>query len=143
MNGMSLIALLKRLRTLGLEIIARVDNQPSWARGDRLFPGSGPPDDLDDWRIFLERLAARYKGRIQAYQIWNEPNLDREWGNRAPNAEEYVELLRVAHQAIKKLRPGRSCYLRRLVSHNRGQRARASGRCVHARNVRRRAQGGN
>jgi polysaccharide biosynthesis protein PslG len=89
----------------GLEIIARVDNQPRWARRDNLFPGSGPPDDLDDLRIFLERLAARYKGRIRAYQIWNEPNLDREWANRNPSATEYVELLRVAHQAIKKSDP--------------------------------------
>jgi hypothetical protein len=89
----------------GLEIIARVDNQPRWARRDNLFPGSGPPDDLDDLRIFLERLAARYKGRIRAYQIWNEPNLDREWANRSPSATEYVELLRVAYQAIKKSDP--------------------------------------
>jgi hypothetical protein len=97
--------IVKAAEDQGLEIIARIDNQPRWARGDTLFPGSGPPDDLDDLRIFLERLAARYKGRIRAYQIWNEPNLDREWGNRAPSASEYVELLRVAHQAIKKSDP--------------------------------------
>ncbi|HEX3245803.1 MAG TPA: cellulase family glycosylhydrolase [Chloroflexota bacterium] len=97
--------IVKAAEDAGLAIIARIDNQPSWARRDNLFPGSGPPDDLDDWRIFLERVAARYKGRITAYQIWNEPNLDREWANREPSAEEYVSLLRVAYQAIKKSDP--------------------------------------
>ncbi|MFN0074532.1 MAG: hypothetical protein ACKVVP_23880, partial [Chloroflexota bacterium] len=61
--------IVKAAEDAGLAIIARVDNQPRWARRDALFPGSGPPDDLNDWRIFLERLAARYQGRIQAYQI--------------------------------------------------------------------------
>lgn len=89
----------------GLKVVARVDNQPKWARADDLFPGVGPPDNLDDWSEFLGALAARYRGRIQAYEIWNEPNLDREWGNRKPSAKEYAELLRVGYQAIKKADP--------------------------------------
>jgi hypothetical protein len=94
--------IVKAVEDSGLDLIARVDNQPSWSRSDKIFPGSGPPDDLDDFRIFIERLSARYKGRIQAYQIWNEPNLAREWGNHQPDAEEYVRLLRTAYTAIKK-----------------------------------------
>ncbi|HEY8475826.1 MAG TPA: cellulase family glycosylhydrolase [Chloroflexota bacterium] len=89
----------------GLKILARVDNQPKWARSDDLFPGTGPPDDLQDWADFLTALATRYRGRIAAYQLWNEPNLDREWGNRPPNAAEYVELLRVGYGAIKAADP--------------------------------------
>jgi hypothetical protein len=89
----------------GLKILARVDNQPKWARSDDLFPGTGPPDDLRDWADFLTALATRYRGRIAAYQLWNEPNLDREWGNRPPNAAEYVELLRVGYEAIKAADP--------------------------------------
>jgi hypothetical protein len=50
-------------------------------------------------------MATRYRGRIQAYQIWNEPNLAREWGNKPPNAAEYTQMLKRAYQAIKKADP--------------------------------------
>lgn len=97
-----LVALAERY---GLKILARVDNQPRWSRSDTLFPGVGPPDRLEDFADFLTALATRYRGRIQAYEIWNEPNLAREWGNRPPNPTEYVAMLRLAYQAIKKADP--------------------------------------
>jgi LysM repeat protein len=83
----------------GLKIIARLDFQPSWARADGA--DNGPPDNYSDYGDFVYALASRYKGRIQAYEIWNEPNLAREWGNQPPNAAEYVALLRVAYTRIK------------------------------------------
>ena len=87
----------------GLGIIARIDNQPDWARRDKIFPASGPPDRLEDWKDFVQTLAERYKGKIQAYEIWNEPNLSREWGNAPPDPRAYTELLRVSYQEIKRL----------------------------------------
>lgn len=87
----------------GLNVIARVDLQPEWAGGG--FPEIGPPDDYQDYVDFVSALAARYKGRIDAYQIWNEPNLAREWGNRPPNPAEYAELLRRSYEAIKAVDP--------------------------------------
>jgi len=87
----------------GLKIIARVDFQPGWARADGSH--NGPPDNYRDYGDFLYALANRYRGRIQAYEIWNEPNLAREWGDRPPNAAEYVALLRVAYQRIKEADP--------------------------------------
>jgi polysaccharide biosynthesis protein PslG len=89
----------------GLGIVARIDNQPDWARRDMIFPASGPPDNMEDWKDFIQQIAERYKGKIQAYEIWNEPNLSREWGNAAPDAKAYTDLLRVAHTEIKKLDP--------------------------------------
>jgi len=89
----------------GLKVIARVDNQPKWARSDKIFPASGPPDNMEDFGDFVYALVDRYKGRIQAYEIWNEPNLAREWGNKQPNAAEYVKMLEVAYKAAKKADP--------------------------------------
>src|SRR5258708_10877125 len=38
-------------------------------------PGdSAEPKDMNDWRDFVRAVATRYKGRIQGYEIWNEPN---------------------------------------------------------------------
>jgi hypothetical protein len=89
----------------GLKIIARVDNQPKWASSKITFPASGPPDNPQDFTEFLSALASRYKGRIQAYEIWNEPNLAREWGERRPDPGEYARMLRAAYTAIKAADP--------------------------------------
>jgi hypothetical protein len=89
----------------GLRIVARVDNQPKWASSTIQWPGSGPPDKASDWSDFLSALAARYRGRIQAYEIWNEPNLDREWGDKQPDPKAYTSMLKSSYQVIKAADP--------------------------------------
>lgn len=97
--------LVKAVGASGLKLIARVDNQPVWARAAKDFPVVAPPDKLSDFGDFVGALAARYRGRIHAYEIWNEPNLAREWGNKAPDPKGYVEMLKVAYKAIKAADP--------------------------------------
>jgi polysaccharide biosynthesis protein PslG len=89
----------------GLRIVARVDNQPKWASSTIVWPGTGPPDNPTDWTDFLTALATRYRGRIQAYEIWNEPNLDREWGDRPPDPVAYTAMLKASFRAIKAADP--------------------------------------
>lgn len=91
----------------GLKILARLSLDPDlqgfWA-GD-------PPANSDAFAEYAGALAARYNcqpgaiGCIQAYQIWNEPNLAREWGGKRPNPAEYVEFLGKAYRAIKAANP--------------------------------------
>lgn len=94
----------------GLKMIARIDRPPVWAiieyenDGIRVTENQ-PPYRLSDLGDFCSALAARYKGRIQAYQIWNEPNLSREWGELSPDPIQYVELLEVCYEAIKAADP--------------------------------------
>ncbi|MBC8252916.1 MAG: beta-galactosidase [Ardenticatenia bacterium] len=86
-----------------LKIIARVGVQPAWAGGN--YPDISPPDDYQDFMNFLGVLVSRYQGRVDAYQIWNEPNLSREWGGRPPNPAEYAEMLKMAYQTVKAIDP--------------------------------------
>jgi hypothetical protein len=79
----------------GLELVARLDGPPEWAVKTSSDPAD-PPIDLAAWGTFCGELAARYQGRIAGYQVWNEPNLRREWLENPPNAEGYVKLLRRA-----------------------------------------------
>ncbi len=93
-----------------LELVARLGEVPLWAQGEvgdttPEEPIDVPPADLSDWANYCGTLAERYRGRIRAYQIWNEPNLTREWGNRPPNAAGYVELLRACSRAIRAADP--------------------------------------
>ena len=95
----------KAVNAAGLKLIARVDNQPVWARAAQDFPVIAPPDKLRDFGDYVGALATRYRGKIHGYEIWNEPNLAREWGNKPPDPKGYVELLKVAYKAIKAADP--------------------------------------
>jgi hypothetical protein len=91
--------------TAGIRSIGRLDFEPIWARRDQAH--NGPPDDYQDYWDFVSAFVARYRsgspiGQVQAIEVWNEPNLDREWGNQAisqASAADYVRLLGGAYQA--------------------------------------------
>jgi len=89
----------------GLKLVIRLSDSPDWSRttveGEKGVDFvDAPPDDLADFGAYCGTVASRYKGRVAAYQIWNEPNLSREWGGKPPNAAEYVALLMVCSDAI-------------------------------------------
>ncbi len=91
----------------GLNVMLSVVKAPRWARpaGDT---HEGPPSDPNTYATFVRELAARYRGRVQAYEIWNEQNLYYEWGGRGHklSAARYMDLLRPAYAAIKAVDPG-------------------------------------
>lgn len=83
----------------GLQVLFSVTAAPSWARRGK--PGDGPPDDYQDLSTFASAMAAHFRGRVQAYEIWNEPNVRREWEGAPLSAADYVRLLEGAYRAIK------------------------------------------
>ncbi len=97
-----------RANVKGLDVLARMDNAPDWAAPGCFDPASasmGPARNTQDWTDFLKAFASRYKGRVRAYQIWNEPNLAREWCKQPPNPEQYAQLLKASYAAIKSVDP--------------------------------------
>ena len=103
--------ILAELEPRGLRLVARLGQAPQWAWGDAYESDEtagfhdAPPAKMEDWFEFCWTLARRYRGRIAAYQIWNEPNLSREWGGRPPDAAAYVELLAACSRAIRQADP--------------------------------------
>jgi len=91
-------------QSTGNNLMFSVLTSPGWARADGRH--DGPPDNLQDYGNFVGGLAAHYKGRVQAYEIWNEQNFSREWGGgQCNNAGAYIELLKVAYAHIKAADP--------------------------------------
>ena len=92
----------------GIKIIARIDFQPEWSRADGA--SHGPPDRYEDFGDFVFAVVDRYRpdspyGTIHAVELWNEPNLDRDWGGATINrraAEDYVRMLCIGHAAAKR-----------------------------------------
>ena len=88
----------------GLRILLRVHGTPAWARPPGTFL-SYPPEDMEDFGRFMEELARRYRGQVAAYEIWNEPNLNYEWGYLDPDPERYTQMLQTAFRAVKAVDP--------------------------------------
>ena len=101
----TLDAAVDSLRSNNLNILMTITTAPDWARSSHVE--NGPPDDLSLFAQFAGELAKHYAGRVQAYEIWNEPNLRREWNSTVfpINAEVYASLLRSAYGAIKAADP--------------------------------------
>ncbi len=89
-----------------IALIARLSNPPAWSRaaGDEIGE-KAPPDDYDDFGDFVAAVAARYRGRVRHYQVWNEPNGNEEWGLRDVDPEAFTDLLCVAYRRIKAADP--------------------------------------
>lgn len=72
---------------------------PVWTHPDQPDERAGP-DDIDDWITFIDKVSSRYKGRIAAYEIWNET-----FSNFVGTPEQYTALLKVAYETIKRNDP--------------------------------------
>lgn len=88
----------------GLQVIARLDRPPDWAREPNTTP-MAPPKDFAAYGRFVHEVAKHFKGRVRYYQVWNEPNLTEEWGGKPVDPKAYVELLKVAYAEIKRADP--------------------------------------
>ncbi len=87
-----------------IKIIARLGKPPHWVINTANDINT-PPFDVEAFADFCGQLATRYKGKIAGYQVWNEPNLSREWADRPPSAAAYVKMLAACYKAIKAADP--------------------------------------
>jgi polysaccharide biosynthesis protein PslG len=81
----------------GIRILASISAPPDWAvdpTGERFIA------DIAEWEEFVAFLADRYKGRIHAWEIWNEQNLAYTVGGTVRLAE-YCDILESSYRAIK------------------------------------------
>jgi hypothetical protein len=92
-------------RAAGLQVLIRVDAAPDWAAASGTSGVTRPPADPAVFARFMGALAGRLRGQVLGYEIWNEPNLSNEWGNRPPSPEAYAGLLRAVYPAVKAADP--------------------------------------
>jgi hypothetical protein len=99
---------LDQARAHDLDVLYAFGRMPPWASTNPTgkcgrFPGvCYPAKDLEDWDNFVSALARHAKGRIHAYELWNEANLPNFW--RGDDAT-LVEMARRASKIIKSIDP--------------------------------------
>lgn len=90
----------------GLEIVAVLDGSPAWARRPADADNAlAPPQERAEFGRFAAAVAQRYAGRVQFYQIWDEPNIAPHWGAQGVNPTDYAGFLREAAIQIKAVNP--------------------------------------
>ncbi|MCP4592371.1 MAG: hypothetical protein GY842_16685 [bacterium] len=84
----------------GLNLLAILCYASAWS-GE-----SCPATDEERERFgrYVYEMVKRYKGRVAAWEVWNEPNIQPFWSPR-PDPELYARLLRAACVAAKKADP--------------------------------------
>lgn len=96
-------------RNNGLNVLIRVSRSPAWARDPNCstsspFIDTCPPRDPADFGRFTGALAAHVRSLTPysvAYEIWNEPNTDNEWGGMCPQPDRYTAMVQSAYPYIK------------------------------------------
>ncbi len=87
----------------GVAVMLNVAKAPEWSRPTTEL--DGPPADYDQFRQFMQFLAARYQGRVAAYELWNEANLQREWNGSPLNAADLVALIAAGASGVRAADP--------------------------------------
>lgn len=103
-------------RDIGAQIVLDVNLCPGWANGNA--GDLTPPTNPQDYANFCTYAVQRYKPGgdlsrelgwtdgygVRHWEIWNEPNLDQNWGGNA-NAKTYTQMLIPAYIAIHEADP--------------------------------------
>jgi polysaccharide biosynthesis protein PslG len=88
-------ALVNATAAKGDKLLLSVESSPSWAGNNEGLPNN--PKDIGDLLTFM---ANRYKGKVQAYEVWNEQNYAVETGGQV-NVGAYIPVLKAGYQALK------------------------------------------
>jgi hypothetical protein len=78
---------------------------PQWARDPKCGGGAKcPPTNPAQFATFAAEAATRYRGEVNAWEIWNEPNSYNFWATKT-DCNAYTTLLKATYPAIKKVDP--------------------------------------
>jgi hypothetical protein len=93
----------------GLTVIARLDFVPEWARPKDTTFRYLDAEHYEDYGNFVYAFVEHFRGRVNYFIMWNEPNLSFEWGYRPVDPEAYTQLLKLAYLRAKEANP--ECYV--------------------------------
>jgi len=89
-------------------------HEPIFSNGRDEAPPGVAVNPANPWACWMSRVAGRHRGRVAAYQIWNEPDFPSGVLRAAPgdgtrswwgSVEDYARLLRVAARVVRREDP--------------------------------------
>ena len=89
--------LVSQFNGAGVKILMTVSSAPDWARDKS---GQSLLSNYADYQDVMKFLAARYRGKVQAWEIWNEENLASDMGGTV-RIGDYGNLLQAGYLGVK------------------------------------------
>lgn len=84
-------------KAAGLKVLPILGYQPRWAGTERI--------DVDGFSDFVAAAVDRYGDQVPAWEVWNEPNLERFWFGR-PDPQAYGRMVAATSAVIRAHDPG-------------------------------------
>ena len=100
---------------VGVDVLGVLGRTPGWALGPqsdgkKASGGWHYPPDLDAWANYVETVTRHYRGKVDVWEIWNEP-----YGFGIGDGTKYAALAQTAYAAAKRGNP--DCTILGLCTH--------------------------
>jgi hypothetical protein len=86
-----------------VKVLLSFAKAPDWARSNPVE--DGPPDDPQALANFITLVLSEFNDSVDAVEVWNEPNLSREWGGRPISGADYMPYFEAGYNAVKAYSP--------------------------------------
>jgi hypothetical protein len=84
----------------GIKIIGVLAYDVSWIHPDNERHRYIPPDKIPFFLEYVRQTASRFRGKVDAWCIWNEPNVSHFWKG---TDEGFIELTRLSADAVREV----------------------------------------
>ena len=86
-----------------VRVLVSIAKAPDWARTDTAE--DGPPNDPQQLAAFITLVLQTFGSHIDAVEVWNEPNLVREWRGQPMNGATYMRYFDAGYNAVRAFNP--------------------------------------
>lgn len=93
-----------KLRARNISIVGILGYSPDWAASSNAGWKSAPKD-VESFARYVYATVKRYQGKVDYWEIWNEPNLASYWEPQDDMAG-YLDLLKASYKAARAANPG-------------------------------------
>ena len=95
-------AAVAKAESAGIKVLGILGACPTWANGG--LPFNYPPTDIAAWKNYVSTVCTRYRGRVAAWEVWNEENIHGFWMPQ-PDAAAFSALVKETTPAIRAADP--------------------------------------
>ena len=85
----------------GVAPYVMLTGRQGWMKSASGKPGRSQAPVIEDWRKWVRLVGEQFRGQKVYWEIWNEPDI----GFFNGTTDQYLEMLRVAHQELEKIDP--------------------------------------
>jgi hypothetical protein len=91
-----------------ITLIPYVCYTPEWAASGANDAWKQPPKDPKSFGDFMFLIASRYRGRVPAWELWNEPDIDSFW---LGNTQQFADMIRSGADGVRRGDPAAAIVL--------------------------------